>query len=305
MDVPRFLRRSGARIRADGLRGVSFTTSRIALKGLQVVDRFTRPGDPIYADEWDLLIVLDACRYDLMEEVIDDYAFLSALESRYSMNSVTRLWMTENFTDEYRDRMAETHYVSGNPFSRDLLDEEAFAGLTEVWTYAWVDPGTVPPRAVTDATIRAGRETDADRIVAHYMQPHCPFIPAPEICGTKEVDRFGNPPDGDVWDRVQRGAVDRAEAWDGYRRNLELVLRDVELLLENVDAERVVVTSDHGNAFGEWGLYGHLPNTPLPCMREVPWIETTAVDERTHHPDTERSDIEVDRKEQLGALGYL
>lgn len=304
MDPAKFLKSTSSRIRSDGLRGVSFGLSRINLKGLQFLNRFSDPGDPIYEEDWDLLVVLDACRYDLMEEVVGQYEFLSALDSRRSLNSVTRLWMEANFGEKYRNEIAKTHYVTGNPFSQDILNEEMFSGITEVWRHAWVDPGTVPPRAVTDATIAAARESD-DRMIAHYMQPHCPFIPAPEICNTKDVSAFGSQPGRDVWDRLQRGRVDRDAVWNGYRRNLELALDDVELLLRNVDAEKVVITSDHGNAVGEGGLYGHTPNTPLSCMRRVPWIETTATDGGTYEPDTDIREQDLDRDEQLRSLGYL
>ena len=49
--------------------------------------------------------------------------------------------------------------------------------MREVWRDAWdYDRGTVLPRAVTDAAIRAGRNQDLDRLVVHYMQPHFPCI---------------------------------------------------------------------------------------------------------------------------------
>ena len=35
------------------------------------------------------------------------------------------------------------------------------------------------------------------------------------------------------------------------------VLNDIGILLDNLDAERVVITADHGEAFGEYGILGH------------------------------------------------
>lgn len=304
MDLVQFLLETSDGVREDGLRGLQFGLSRVTLKLLQFVDGYWKEGTPVYDDEWDVLVVLDACRYDMLNEVSDEYDFLSHVESRWSRNSVTRLWMESNFTDEYRDEAERTHYVSGNPFSQDKLDEELFSELTEVWRYAWSEPGTVPPRAVTDAAITARRRSN-DRVIAHYMQPHCPFIPAPEICNRKDVDRFGAQPEGDVWDRLQRGKVDRDAVWSGYLDNLRLALDEVELLLDNVDAEKVVITSDHGNAVGEWGLYGHVPNVPLTCLRRVPWVETSGTDKRTHSPSDSHRTSDIDREEQLRSLGYV
>ena len=305
MDVKRFLSETATRVRDDGFNGVRFGAFQIYLKGLQIANEFADSGDHIYDDDWDLLVVLDACRYDLMQEMIDNYGFLDELGSRRSVNSVTKLWMKQNFNNRYQNEIAETCYISGNPFTETMIDHSLFHNVVEVWRQAWVEPGTVPPRAVTDATIRASRESDCKKIIAHYMQPHCPFIPKPDVCKTKDLNKFGNQPTGDVWDRLQRGEVSEEEVWDGYRRSLELVLDDLEVLLENVDAETVAITSDHGNAMGEWSVYGHVPNNPLESLRKIPWITTSAVDRGTYEPEEVQENVTVDRQSQLESLGYL
>jgi glucan phosphoethanolaminetransferase (alkaline phosphatase superfamily) len=87
------------------------------------------------------------------------------------------------------------------------------------------------------------------------------------------------------------------------------VLDDVELLLENLDAETVVISSDHGNAIGEWGLYGHPTHVPLSCLVDVPWYRTTAEDIRTHEPESRDPDQEPltseEVKDRLADLGYM
>jgi hypothetical protein len=305
MDVKRFLSETAARIRDDGFDGIRFGAFQIYLKSLQIADGLTDSGDYIYDDDWDLLVILDACRYDLMQEVTDSYDFLDEGECRRSVNSVTRLWMKQNFNHRYLSEISETCYISGNPFTETMIDHNTFHDVVEVWRQAWIEPGTVPPHAVTDATIRASRESDCEKIIAHYMQPHCPFIPKSEICKTKNLDKFGNQPAGDVWDRLQRGEITEEEVWEGYRQNLELVLDSLEILLENVDAETVAITSDHGNAMGEWNVYGHVPDNPLESLRKVPWITTSAVDQGTHEPEEREESVTVDRQSQLESLGYL
>jgi len=87
---------------------------------------------------------------------------------------------------------------------------------------------------------------------------------------------------------------------------LECVLGDVELLLSAIDADSVVLTADHGNSFGEAGVFGHYRHVPIPSLRTVPWVETTARRTRDYEPaeyDTEPSDGEV--SERLSALGYI
>ncbi|WP_434522251.1 hypothetical protein [Halorubrum sp. AS12] len=112
-----------------------------------------------------------------------------------------------------------------------------------------------------------------------------------------------------VWDLLQSGSITRESAWQAYRDNLEWVLGDVELLLSNLDAETVVLSSDHGEAFGEWGLYGHYRHVPVRALREVPWVKTSATDKQTYEPALEppenTNDVgDSDVKERLNALGY-
>jgi len=77
--------------------------------------------------------------------------------------------------------------------------------------------------------------------------------------------------------------------------------------LNNLDAEKTVLTADHGELFGEWGLHSHAVGIPHPDLRRVPWVRTTATDTESYQPDSvvtndEASDEEL--KKRLSALGY-
>jgi len=286
--------------------GIHDSVRPVYNKGLSQYSRVKDPGTPIYDREWDLLVILDACRLDLMQEVVGSYSFIEDVETLRSLDSTTVFWMRKNFIGQYADEMVETTYVCGNPFSESVLSADSFDEFNEVWRRAWKEPGTVPPRAITDETIRAMRSGKTKRVIAHYMQPHCPFIPRPELSAGKSLDRFGNQAKKDVWERLRDDELTREEVWEGYRSNLKLGLDDVEVLLRSVDADRVVVSSDHGNALGELGVYGHPPNMPHDCLRNVPWIETTATDDGEYEPMRELNEgIEQSRDEQLAALGYV
>lgn len=276
-------------------------------KLLHEINEFTRPGVPIYDLEWDVLVVLDACRADLMQEVAGEYDFLSAGGTIRSVASVTRRWMLLNFVDEYADEMRRTTYVCGNPYSDSILDPSSFAELREVWRDVWVEPGTVPPEAMTNEAIKLGR-SGFDRMIVHYMQPHCPFISAPDLSEGKQRAEFGHQSD-DVWTRLEKGHLDRETVWNSYRENLRIGLEEVGVLLENIDAENVVITSDHGNALGEWGLYGHPERMPFEPLRKVPYYRTSATDQGTRTG----ADLETDGKtiegyltpeQRLRSLGY-
>jgi len=294
---------TGNRIKTDGWDGVVKSGYELYLGALRRVDRLTGRGMPVYDAEWDILLVLDACRADLMAEVASEYEFVNT-DSVRSVAGGSRAWMQHNFREEYAAEMADTVYVTGNPFSEEVLDARDFAGLDEVWDYGWdSELNTVPARAITDRTIHHHRNRDPERIIAHYMQPHHPFVPDPLDSGMNRADLAN--PEKPVWDKLQAGELEQDVVWNAYRQNLEYVLDDVELLLSNVDAETVAITADHGNAVGEYGVYGH-GDLPLSAVRDVPWCVTTGRDSGAYDPALSEDRTGPDRstEERLRDLGY-
>lgn len=275
-------------------------------------------GESVWDRDWDVLVLLDACRPDALEAVSSEYDFLPAeVPTMTSRASWSRAWCYETFAPQYRDEVAKTAYVTGNVFSREfgsdatqIADPDWFAGLDEVWRDGWdADHGTVPPRQITDRAIATWRaeDTDADRMILHYMQPHAPYRSL-DINGHESPDRAGQDHRRTVWDELQAGVLSAETACAAYRDNLRWVLDDLSLLLENIDAETVALSADHAELFGEYGLYSH-PDVPVPRLRQVPWIETTAVDNETYtHTETgdgvDSAVTESEVEERLAALGY-
>ena len=103
--------------------------------------------------------------------------------------------------------------------------------------------------------------------------------------------------------------MSKERAWESYLENLRYVLDSVEVLLNNVNASKVVITADHAEAIGEWGVYNHPIGVPLKSVRTVPWYQTTATDNGSVNPDVEnlktkqKSDDQT-VEEKLRALGY-
>ncbi len=64
----------------------------------------------------------------------------------------------------------------------------------------------------------------------------------------------------------------RETAMEYYEENLRIVLESVVELIEDLDGT-VVVTADHGEAFGEQGIWEHHIETHIPALMEVPWLE--------------------------------
>ncbi|NKE37415.1 hypothetical protein GWG54_16670 [Natronococcus sp. JC468] len=280
-------------------------------------------GRNVYDSDWDLLVVLDACRVDTLREVAPEYEFIDEVDEAYSVGSQSAEWMANTFTESRREEIGRTAYVSGNGFSEtvfvdgqyppvnnavpidlsswSVVDESAFGAHRTVWETDHDEAyGSVLPAAMTDHAIDAGRNGDADRIIVHYTQPHLPYAGAAYREGREptEVERRG-------YELLEEGAATREAVYEAYRETLRWVLDDVAELLENVDAEDVVITSDHGEAFGEWRAYGHPEGFPHPAVKKVPWVETTATDEGTREPDLEAgSSVDTDIQEHLRDLGY-
>lgn len=137
-----------------------------------------------------------------------------------------------------------------------------------------------------------GREHSFDRIIVHFTLPHLTFVADALEWEPGDIDSLMNDPvmgrelkpEEESHAPVQRGEVPAAESYDLYRKNLRLGLEYVNILLENYDAERVVVTSDHGEGFGRKSVYGHPYGYPFSPIKTVPWAETVAVDEETYEP---------------------
>lgn len=92
-----------------------------------------------------------------------------------------------------------------------------------------------------------------------------------------------------------------------YVENLQAAQPHVEELLSAFQG-RTIVTSDHGNAFGEWDVYGHPARTYISPLLDVPWLvqesgERKDIAEGETSTESYREDDSV--TERLRSLGYL
>lgn len=265
--------------------------------------------------EWSTLVVVDACREDLFKEIKYPISF-DEIQSATSIASATPEWLKRTFGNSH----GEIVYVAGNPMvSRHCPGK--FHDLIEIWQDAY-DPNTaiIDPQQVTEAAIEAHRKYNNKRIIVHYMQPHYPFIDRPELnyadykfedLGMErrknQLTEFGN-----VWNALKAGAVKRDDVWEGYKHNLQVVLAEVSRVASHVD-ERMVVTSDHGNALGErsWPVplrtFGHPENQRLSSLVRVPWAVLDGPKRSIVEEETTSSGVTTDEEVQdrLRNLGYV
>ncbi|MFX0138800.1 MAG: hypothetical protein ACFFDN_34485 [Candidatus Hodarchaeota archaeon] len=131
----------------------------------------------IHDVDWDILIILDACRYDYFSRLYKDY-FEGDLKKVTSPASETREWLRETFTDFYN-----LVYVSANPYINSkglsfggINAKYYFSKIIDVWDFGWDNElETVHPREVNKYVLESQKGI-GKRIIAHYMQPHAPYL---------------------------------------------------------------------------------------------------------------------------------
>jgi hypothetical protein len=295
-----------------------FGTSRFPI-GTHVLDR-----------EWDILVILDTARVDALQILSDEYEFLTDVERMVSRGGTSPEWIAHTFDSEYKNELKQTAYITANPHAKTVLEDRQqlpshSAAARRFYRYGSWDPVEIsslalydpvvsyhsdleildvdfvgdvtPPQYITDRAIAVGREQSPKRMILHYMQPHYPWVSR-----AIEQDR-----DIEEWEeRPERSKTyGRNKVFNAYLDDLRFVLDEIQVLLDNVDAETVAISSDHGDAFGEWGIYGHGPGRFHPQVRYVPWAITSASDNNEYDPQIDPPrETNSSMVSQLEALGY-
>lgn len=289
-----------------------FATKRAGQELLEGVLRRApdRAGESIWDQDWDVLVILDACRYDVFSEHYEGSDWYRSLDSTMSVGSASPEWMDKTFAPEYSDQMANTAYVTGNPYSADHIPKHELGLLDEVWRYVWDDElGTIHPEPLTNQAVTHYRSGEYDRLIVHYMQPHWPYITDPIMYGFDPEHITGKGQTENPFDRQNRGNLSREKHLERYGANLEYLVDHVrDVLLQSIDANTVVLTADHATLFGEYGLYKHPAWVPLSKLRRVPWVVTSAEDNGEFVPERlegKQDQLEKERQDQLRDLGYV
>lgn len=244
--------------------------SRASLYGLETVDE--SDATSIFdADDWDALILLDACRHDLYEEVRGK----ESVPYRISLGSRTSEFLKKTFSE---GDFSDVVYITANPhFYGDVIDEvsfkERFHEVFMTFQNGWDDErNTVLPDPVVSDAKTAAKLFPDKRLIVHFMQPHHPMVPFQVGNGFGRYLEADNVPDS-VWGLAEQGKVSQGEAWKAYEMNLRYVMPHVERLADFLSERdnKVVLTSDHGNVVGENQRYGHPKNSSAKVLRKVPW----------------------------------
>lgn len=274
--------------------------------------------EAVMSRDWDNLILLDACRFDMFREV----NFLEGhLDSIYSCGSSTGHFLQDNFKGQ---SFFDTVYVSGNPLVNHFVPDSFFA-VIPVWQDGWHEEfGTVLPETMVEYSIEAANRYMDKRLILHFMQPHYPFIgeKTRAVIGEHEGIKSRDLMIGKkvrhtqtVWHLFREGILDRQTVWEAYCDNLHIVLEALQGLLPLLSG-KTVISSDHGNLFGEWlwpipvREFGHFGGLYKKSLVQVPWFVCPGEKRKqiqSAEPESKPESI-GDREEyqkKLSALGYI
>ncbi|MFW5902860.1 MAG: hypothetical protein ACOCTT_03160 [archaeon] len=280
---------------------------------------------PIHKTNWNHLIILDACRYDVFKEIYEEKykeeigGKLNKIKSR---GSSTPDWLSKTFIDQY-----PYTYISANPFINSLglplsktstgfksnwNPSKTFKKVIDLWNTEWNESKqTVLPEKVMETA----KEHKEEKTIIHLLQPHAPFLTA-DLGGSSWMGRKrAKAEEGEeeystkrkildivfkvvrpIWRKLpetkqykirkilgiqeynpiieyyQKGKIDEIKKY--YKENLDIAMEEVTKFIEKVPkGKKVIITADHGEAFGEQGNFGHPQNSDNPVLREVPWLE--------------------------------
>lgn len=223
--------------------------------------------------DWNVLLVLDACRADLFRDFAPRHDLsdqFGTMGSTYSCASSSPEWFEKGFGKAPDSAVSDVVYVTQNPYFK-TVDHDRFHDTLPLHRTKTDRPnGLLSPSKVTDAALSLYADTNAKRFVIHYMPPHAPFQYVDREYEVENVPWAGGTQG--AWWGLQTGEFDQEQVWQDYGENLLGVLDEVQRVVKHVDG-KVIITADHGNAMGELGLYAHPAFVPAPVLKSVPWIE--------------------------------
>lgn len=278
-----------------------------------IFDRNHSDRIDVMSEDWDNLILLDACRYDYFSEMV---SMDGSLRKVVSKGGSSWPFIEENFVGR---ELHDTVYVTAN-LHAEKLDDDIF------YTIETIPSSERNPERVREAAKRTHEAYPNKRLIVHFMQPHRPYLGPTADRIRAEADSLHlveTPSVGDgsethskpkiALSLFKSGSYPLEDLHQMYAENLSIVLEEVDTLLDHLDGKSVI-SSDHGELLGERkGIFrqrkfGHPDQINTSEAYIVPWFEIESDNRRDIVADDpigfERLDEDVVRQ-RLEELGYI
>jgi len=222
------------------------------------------------------VIILDACRHDVLASVLKELKTytpkISKISFKISPSRFTSEFLRENL--DFFD--LNTIYVTANPWVDKILkNKKRVFKIIPAWKYKWSSKlNAVPPKDLYLETAKVLKKYPKKRFVVHFIQPHHPFIML------KEVEKIYKIP---LWQLVEMNIISSEMGRWGYFHNVRYVIGYAIRLAYLLPGD-VIITADHGDGMGEklspllpLRIYGH-PGASIEPIVKVPWILIRQID---------------------------
>ena len=294
------------------------TTERILhllhhpVEALRVINRCVRwrsfvndGGIYVLDQDWDNLVILDACRYDIFAEEITQFGLKGNLQKIESRAPTTSDWVRTNFQDR---TLTDIVCVSNNPWYEQLsglnLNFHAYYP-----TYAG-NSGDYEETLdnLQDLVEEAANAYKDKRLLIHIGLPHEPYIG--ETAQEHPMLKRANSP-AEAAKKIDHESPDNIIE-EAYRENLGFGIEIAEGLCDHLSG-KTVISSDHGELLGEryptmpFKQYGH-HGILVPELLYVPWFVCEYDTRREIYSEEPVKRVketpQEDLNEQLEYMGY-
>ncbi|WP_148290927.1 alkaline phosphatase family protein [Halorhabdus tiamatea] len=294
-------------------------------------------GINIMQKDWDNLIILDACRYDIFKK---HNIFSGELSRVVSPGGHSKEFYEKGFPNSpYHDSVM----VTANPYT-SVVAQDYFHDIVTTYTGERIiesnsrvesvsnngkvieagHVNNVHPKRVNEISIDQYEKNPNKRLIIHYLQPHDPYF------GTKAkelrnkfrkqgfefsywTDHSSIEDDKNVVNGLMtlatRGYISDDVLKEVYEENLKFVLEYVADIVDELSG-KTVITSDHGELLGEkvaGKQFFHYEGIYSSELRHVPWLSIEGDKRRQITKEGPQSHDKIDDKavdEHLQMLGY-
>jgi len=262
----------------------------------QPSDGYNTDGFCIFSEDWDNLILLDACRYDYFKEYID---IPGKLESRISRGSMSREFARGNFHGENR---FDTIYISQNGWpvkmKEELGDEYRKVFYSELIPGDPREKGQVRDRCqkLSSRALELQQEYPHKRFILHYMPPHRPY-----------VDTDGNIilifKHKSIYE-LKREGIRHEDFKEAYDTTVQYILDHIKPVIKELEG-KTVISADHGELLRERMFpipirrHGHPSGVYVEELVKVPWFIVDWDERKEIKTETELSGVSESREEKM------
>lgn len=285
---------------------------KLLVKGIFYCLHLFRQKVSVMKEDWDVLIIADACRYDFAYKHKSIFGKAS-LKKKNSKGSSSPDFIKGNF----QSYSGDTIVLSSNPYVSKLAADKFFL-VVNVWSEAWDEEiGTVLPNSVFDMYVFYQKRYPDKRFILWLMQPHFPYVTNTSYNQGYNLKKRGAEIGQSTRETkvltalklVETGKLHVLEFEQIYNDEVEYVFTQIQSRLRDLKG-KVVVTSDHGE---DWKRYFGFPVFEHPSrvysrnLVTVPWFEFETkerVVRRTTSKKIKNQEVLDGLTEKLRALGY-